>query len=891
MQTVVRRVATYAALGAMTAGLIVGAPAAAVATTAGQISGSEEANISQSEDQLEAGSAPETTDLVDEDIVEPVEPENSVAPQDASDASTFAAGDTGNRYRIQLILVGEDKYGSLSATYWEGETYHTPPEWGLPPSDGTYVIWQWPSVNYVKQKASEIAKAHAWWVTVPEPGERGKIILDDPRAGAKNGKCLALSTADVPQGAGAAMSVQVDWKDCTPPGDPKQDFKPTPFGDPIYIWAAHKDDPGLAGNVFVTAGIHYFGGVGTNRNFGVIHGPTGAGTGIQIPHLDTPFGEWIPVTPPKPGGPDPDPIDHGLALKRRHLPDGPSGNNPNSWCANTSGGCTQIYADKEPGDVIHFEYELENTTANGKGPGVLYNVAVKLASNPVGMHGPTNDLTCQPARPQLNGTETKTCVGSYTLQETDFKENETSSLWFSVYGQGSIIGTSTTIDTGKYPGLKLEVRLPPLPKTADLSATKKADQEYVRAGDDISWDVVVTHENGAQVPKFVLEDQLPAEVEYVGIDEDGVTGTAKYDSGTHTLTYTSNTSLTFGQQATITIHGKVKPKNQSDTCVTGEELSNTVTVDLPTLQDSNPANNVATATTPVLCDELELTKVVDGRAVAADDFTVSVFDSSDNELVSASTSGNDQATSSAVRMLPGESYYLIDGTKNGSATNLDNYDAVAECETGIVGLDLDPVRDGSNLRWQIDVPASAQLPDEGISASCTITNTYVEPKAGAISWSKVDPAGNPLEASEWTITPKAAGGNVITVQDCVADNKAECNGLFDQDPNPGDFLVENLEPGDYTLTETKAPAGFQICDECAKGVQFTVVADQVTKVGPDQNGTDPFVNETQKIATLPLTGVSTQSWISAMGGLLIGTLLAVTVWVQRSRREGGREGN
>ena len=72
------------------------------------------------------------------------------------------------------------------------------------------------------------------------------------------------------------------------------------------------------------------------------------------------------------------------------------------------------------------------------------------------------------------------------------------------------------------------------------------------------------------------------------------------------------------------------------------------------------------------------------------------------------------------------------------------------------------------------------------------------PTPGSLAWVKVDPDGASLAGSEWTLT---GSGDPIVVVD---------NGTNDADPADGDFLVEGLAWGDYVLTETKAPTGYDL---------------------------------------------------------------------------------
>lgn len=75
-------------------------------------------------------------------------------------------------------------------------------------------------------------------------------------------------------------------------------------------------------------------------------------------------------------------------------------------------------------------------------------------------------------------------------------------------------------------------------------------------------------------------------------------------------------------------------------------------------------------------------------------------------------------------------------------------------------------------------------------------------KVGVVTWNKVDPAGKALAGSEWTITgPDGTSAPVVD------------NGENDKDPADGRLEVRGLSWGSYTLTETKAPAGYALVKE------------------------------------------------------------------------------
>lgn len=120
-------------------------------------------------------------------------------------------------------------------------------------------------------------------------------------------------------------------------------------------------------------------------------------------------------------------------------------------------------------------------------------------------------------------------------------------------------------------------------------------------------------------------------------------------------------------------------------------------------------------------------------------------------------------------------------------------------------------------KWVITIPKSVSVtkPDTGevenvvANIRCTLTNT---PRKASVAWSKVDDStpAKPVSGSQWKITGPFETN--LDVTDCVADSAQECAGP-DKDPAAGEFKVENLNFGEYTLSETKAPEGYQIPED------------------------------------------------------------------------------
>lgn len=166
--------------------------------------------------------------------------------------------------------------------------------------------------------------------------------------------------------------------------------------------------------------------------------------------------------------------------------------------------------------------------------------------------------------------------------------------------------------------------------------------------------------------------------------------------------------------------------------------------------------------------------------------------------------------------------------------------------------------------------ASVTVP-MGASVTCTIVN---DDKPGGVSWSKVATGSNELLAgSEWEIVGTSPVVPADEIIDCVS---APCSGP-DKDPAVGKFELQGLSWGSYTVTETKAPPGYQ------GGASFPVVvtgANAGTVIAVGQ-----VTNDQQNGVALPLTGGMSSEMFTLWGtGIgLLAALMSVVYW-RRFRR-------
>ena len=137
------------------------------------------------------------------------------------------------------------------------------------------------------------------------------------------------------------------------------------------------------------------------------------------------------------------------------------------------------------------------------------------------------------------------------------------------------------------------------------------------------------------------------------------------------------------------------------------------------------------------------------------------------------------------------------------------------------------------------------------ATECVLTN---KDKQGSVVWAKTSQNETPLADSEWLLSGPEGFGERAVVD----------NGEHDADKRDGYFEVQGLHWGEYTLKETKAPAGFELMSETA--------AVEITGTQRKYTFDEPFINEPLQPGTLPLTGIFSSKW-SLIGGA--GLALAV----------------
>ena len=181
-----------------------------------------------------------------------------------------------------------------------------------------------------------------------------------------------------------------------------------------------------------------------------------------------------------------------------------------------------------------------------------------------------------------------------------------------------------------------------------------------------------------------------------------------------------------------------------------------------------------------------------------------------------------------------------------------------------------PVADDHSYQWDGDPAFSAAVVAQSDNlATVTVTNT-TKRVLGQVTWTKVAKgSGDQLAGSQWTLAGPGHPAPGTPVADCLAD---PCAGP-DLDPAPGAFRIVDLAWGDYTLTETSAPPGYEL-----------VRTPRTFTVGDASLAVDlGAIENTQRTGpVLPLTGGLGRDQIIIIGALI--ALLAVVGFGARRTR-------
>lgn len=176
--------------------------------------------------------------------------------------------------------------------------------------------------------------------------------------------------------------------------------------------------------------------------------------------------------------------------------------------------------------------------------------------------------------------------------------------------------------------------------------------------------------------------------------------------------------------------------------------------------------------------------------------------------------------------------------------------------------------------YDIVAPAVHAVTLAASRVTVTVTNAK---RTGTVTWSKTDASGTALAGSEWSLVgPSGPGSVTTTVVDCAGATAAACASASDKDQRAGFFSVSGLAWGNYTLTETKAPAGFVL--------NSTPHTFSIGITSPAQLQVDlgALVNQQQPPLTIPLTGgLGADGFLLGGGGAV---LVLLTIAIIRHRR-------
>lgn len=173
---------------------------------------------------------------------------------------------------------------------------------------------------------------------------------------------------------------------------------------------------------------------------------------------------------------------------------------------------------------------------------------------------------------------------------------------------------------------------------------------------------------------------------------------------------------------------------------------------------------------------------------------------------------------------------------------------LTDADTSVGGFRITKLENGTYVLKETKAPNGYKLPspnngytitigDTGVAWNPELTSSNIanSRETGAISWNKISSDSNntkKLAGSEWKLTKTANFGwgtdgkavyadiakdqqSPITITDCKSGAGNTCTApegqtVYDVDPVEGQFKLEGLEWGTYTLVETKAPDGYDV---------------------------------------------------------------------------------
>ncbi|MCI1983689.1 MAG: hypothetical protein LKJ47_02800 [Bifidobacteriaceae bacterium] len=220
-----------------------------------------------------------------------------------------------------------------------------------------------------------------------------------------------------------------------------------------------------------------------------------------------------------------------------------------------------------------------------------------------------------------------------------------------------------------------------------------------------------------------------------------------------------------------------------------------------------------------------------GRALTNDQFTLSAAEGT-TPLSSTTTTGNASGIQDVelgpMPVVANDIYSFSEAMASGSGSALNGYTSTWSC----TDVNNAVVSSGTGSSGSVKIPS---VTGKGAAVTCTITNVPVS--NGSVTWSKVDENNAPLAGSTWSLVGPTNGTSTTrTVTDCVAKDASGCADSLDKDPAGGKFSLTGLMWGNYDLTETAAPSGYQL-DSTTHS--FTIDGSATVNVGSFKNVSIP----------------------------------------------------
>lgn len=220
-----------------------------------------------------------------------------------------------------------------------------------------------------------------------------------------------------------------------------------------------------------------------------------------------------------------------------------------------------------------------------------------------------------------------------------------------------------------------------------------------------------------------------------------------------------------------------------------------------------------------------------GRALTNDQFTLSAAEGT-TPLSSTTTTGNASGIQDAelgpMPAVANDTYSFSEAMASGSGSTLSGYTSTWSCTDANNAV----VSSGTGSSGSVKIPL---VSGKGAAVTCTITNVPVS--NGSVTWSKVDENTAPLAGSTWSLVGPTNGTSTTrTVTDCNASAASGCSDSLDKDPAGGKFSLTGLPWGNYDLTETAAPSGYQL-DSTTHS--FTIDGAATVNVGSFENVSIP----------------------------------------------------